>query len=58
MNAICGANKQKKKEQHIQNSFSLFPHMLENNCIILMSLKPCTKNMKFMAPGSGVKALW
>ena len=53
-----GLGKNTEKLITFQNSFSLFPHMLEKKlCILLMSKKPFNQIVKFMAPGSGVQIL-
>lgn len=44
-----------KKRPNFQKLFSLLPHVKKTKCMIIMSLEPSTKIVKFMAPGSGVQ---
>ena len=44
---------------YILENLLLYSHiyLLKTKCMIIMSMKPSTKIVKFMTPGSGVQAL-
>lgn len=51
-----GPNKQ-KKVQSLKNLFYSHTCGEKTKCMVRISMKPSTKIVKFMAPGSGVPAL-
>lgn len=50
-----GPNKQKWTNVFNLRTFFLIQYIFEQNCIAMMSIKPLTKIVKFIVPGSVVQ---